>query len=77
MTSPRQKVEREITLFNEQLEGKVAERTRSLSDANDQLGKAYDDLKQAQQTLVESEKMASLGSPGWPAWPTRSTPHRA
>lgn len=56
------KVEREITLFNEQLEGKVAERTRSLSDANNQLGKAYDDLKQAQQTLVESEKMASLGS---------------
>lgn len=40
----------------------MAERTRSLSDANDQLGKAYDDLKQAQQTLVESEKMASLGS---------------
>lgn len=60
--TPLKKVEREITLFNEQLEGKVAERTRSLSDANDQLGKAYDDLKQAQQTLVESEKMTSLGS---------------
>ncbi|BBT64636.1 ATP-binding protein [Aeromonas caviae] len=60
--TPLKKVEREITLFNEQLEGKVAERTRSLSDANEQLGKAYDDLKQAQQTLVESEKMASLGS---------------
>ncbi len=42
--TPLKKVEREITLFNEQL------------------GKAYDDLKQAQQTLVESEKMASLGS---------------
>jgi PAS domain S-box-containing protein len=56
------KVEREIISLNEQLEGKVVERTRSLSDANDQLGKAYDDLKQAQQTLVESEKMASLGS---------------
>lgn len=56
------KVEREIIQLNEQLEGKVAERTRSLSEANTQLGKAYDDLKQAQQTLVESEKMASLGS---------------
>jgi PAS domain S-box-containing protein len=55
-------IEREITEFNEQLEGKVQERTRSLSDANEQLGQAYDDLKQAQQTLVESEKMASLGS---------------
>ncbi|MGU5684611.1 ATP-binding protein [Aeromonas allosaccharophila] len=56
------KVEREIIQLNEQLEGKVEERTRSLSEANNQLGKAYDDLKQAQQTLVESEKMASLGS---------------
>lgn len=56
------KVEREIIQLNEQLEGKVTERTRSLSEANNQLGKAYDDLKQAQQTLVESEKMASLGS---------------
>ncbi|MCF3097399.1 ATP-binding protein [Aeromonas australiensis] len=56
------KIEREIIQLNEQLEGKVVERTRSLSDANNQLGKAYDDLKQAQQTLVESEKMASLGS---------------
>ncbi|MFQ1743885.1 ATP-binding protein [Aeromonas veronii] len=56
------KVEREIIQLNEQLEGKVVERTRSLSEANNQLGKAYDDLKQAQQTLVESEKMASLGS---------------
>ncbi|WP_429010891.1 ATP-binding protein [Aeromonas allosaccharophila] len=55
-------VEREIIQLNEQLEGKVEERTRSLSEANNQLGKAYDDLKQAQQTLVESEKMASLGS---------------
>ncbi|HDN9767998.1 TPA: PAS domain S-box protein [Aeromonas salmonicida] len=56
------KVEREIIQLNELLEDKVVERTRSLSDANNQLGKAYDDLKQAQQTLVESEKMASLGS---------------
>ncbi|WP_042063331.1 ATP-binding protein [Aeromonas allosaccharophila] len=55
-------VEREIIQLNEQLEGKVEERTRSLSEANNQLGKAYDDLKQAQQTLVESEKIASLGS---------------
>ncbi|HEH9412378.1 TPA: PAS domain S-box protein [Aeromonas salmonicida] len=56
------KVEREIIQLNELLEGKVVERTRSLSDANNQLGRAYDDLKQAQQTLVESEKMASIGS---------------
>ncbi|PJG59788.1 ATP-binding protein [Aeromonas cavernicola] len=56
------KVEREIIQLNEQLEGKVVERTSSLSETNAQLGKAYDDLKQAQQTLVESEKMASLGS---------------
>jgi len=42
------------------LEAKVEERTRSLKESNDQLGRAYDNLKMAQQTLVESEKMASL-----------------
>ena len=55
-------VEQDMIQLNEQLEGQVVERTRSLSEANNQLVKAYDDLKQAQQTLVEMEKMASLGS---------------
>ena len=56
------RIEREITQLNEQLEAKVIERTHSLSESNEQLTLAYQNLQQAQQTLVESEKMASLGS---------------
>lgn len=43
------------------LEGRVAERTRQLSEANSGLTQALDSLKEAQLQLVESEKMASLG----------------
>ena len=60
--TPLKRVEREIIRLNEELEAKVEKRTRSLKDSNEQLAKAYDNLKVAQQTLVESEKMASLGS---------------
>ena len=60
--TPLKRVEREIIRLNEELEAKVEKRTRSLKESNEQLAKAYDNLKVAQQTLVESEKMASLGS---------------
>ena len=60
--TPLKRVEREIIRLNEQLEAKVEQRTHSLKESNDQLGMAYDNLKMAQQSLVESEKMASLGS---------------
>ena len=60
--TPLKRVEREIIRLNEELEAKVDKRTRSLKESNEQLAKAYDNLKVAQQTLVESEKMASLGS---------------
>jgi signal transduction histidine kinase len=43
------------------LEGKVAERTHQLSEANQDLTHALDSLKEAQLQLVEAEKMASLG----------------
>ncbi|WP_108652621.1 ATP-binding protein [Dongshaea marina] len=60
--TPLKRVEREIKQLNEELEEKVKVRTKDLQESNDQLAKAYQDLKQAQQTLVEAEKMASLGS---------------
>ena len=60
--TPLKRVEREIIRLNEELEAKVERRTRSLKESNEQLAKAYDNLKMAQQNLVESEKMASLGS---------------
>jgi signal transduction histidine kinase len=48
--------------LNEQLEQKVALRTQSLETSHRDLQTAYDNLKNAQQALIESEKMASLGA---------------
>ena len=47
-------VNRQLKVVNETLEERVIERTRELS-------KAYDQLKQSQMQLIQSEKMASLG----------------
>jgi len=58
----RQKqVELEITLLNEQLEEKVKIRTAALLDSNKLITQNLEQLKRTQQTLLESEKMASLG----------------
>lgn len=43
------------------LEAKVVERTKEITEANNQLHLTLNDLKQAQTQLIESEKMASLG----------------
>ena len=57
-----------LEALNQNLEAQVAERTQALSDANlelqerhQQLETAYQDLTRAQQHLIQSEKMASLG----------------
>lgn len=59
--SAQKQVEQEITLLNDQLEEKVNTRTAALTDSNQQITKTLEQLKRTQQTLVESEKMASLG----------------
>jgi signal transduction histidine kinase len=46
---------------NRTLEQKVEERTESLKDKNQQLAEAFEELKQAQIHLVQTEKMSSLG----------------
>jgi len=52
----------EITRLNEGLELRVAERTQELSEVNKTLANTIDDLKQTQQSLIQAEKLAGLGS---------------
>jgi len=47
--------------LNEKLELKVVERTKELSTKNDKVEQALSQLKYAQKSLIESEKMAALG----------------
>lgn len=54
-------IELEIKTLNLELEKKVIERTQSLEDSNDQLKVAFKNLKKTQTSLLEAEKMASLG----------------
>lgn len=53
--------ELQLTTLNNQLEEKVTQRTASLKESNTKLARAFEDLKYAQQSLVETEKLASLG----------------
>ena len=60
--SERKAIERKSQQLNEELEKKVNQRTQELRAANTNLSKSLEQLSQAQEQLVQSEKMASLGS---------------
>ncbi len=47
--------------LTQKLDDKVSQRTEELSTSNDKLQGAYDELKNTQAQLVQSEKLASLG----------------
>ncbi len=48
--------------LNNDLESKIELRTQRLKNTNEELFQAYQNLKEAQKQLIESETMASLGS---------------
>ncbi|MFZ5939221.1 MAG: PAS domain-containing sensor histidine kinase [Bacteroidota bacterium] len=52
----------ELQKHKYQLEGLVREKTEELESANEELKSTLTDLKEAQSQLVQSEKMASLGT---------------
>ncbi|RBW46862.1 histidine kinase [Psychromonas sp. B3M02] len=58
----QKQVEQEILQLNDQLEEKVSKRTAALTASNAQMVQTVEQLKRTQQNLVESKKMASLGS---------------
>lgn len=66
--SEREKAYNNLQLLNAQLEKRVADRTKDLSETNKQLEiqknkaiQAFEELKHSHARLMESEKMASLG----------------
>jgi signal transduction histidine kinase len=52
----------EVTRLNQNLEARVAARTRDLLEVNTTLARTVDELKWAQESLVRSEKLAGLGA---------------
>ena len=51
----------ELERLNQELESRVRDRTHDLHRSNRELKQSLDDLNQAQEQLVNSEKMAALG----------------
>ncbi|MGL1935864.1 MAG: PAS domain S-box protein [Fibrobacterales bacterium] len=58
----RIKAEKQIYRLNEELEMRVEHRTMELIKLNKELGESLQNLNQTQEQLVQSEKMAALGS---------------
>lgn len=56
------KSEIKLRTLNEELESRVLKRTSELNEANINLVKTVNELRQTQAQLVESEKMAALGN---------------
>ncbi len=53
--------EEKIIRMNKDLEKLVQSRTSELKESNKELSKTIKDLEKAQESLIHSEKMASLG----------------
>ena len=58
----RKRMESELKMLNTELELRVSERTHALDQSNRELLATMDTLKRTQDELINSEKLASLGS---------------
>jgi len=57
----RRNAEQEIRLLNQELEQRVKDRTVELQKSNTELNSSLEELKNAQEHLVRTERLASLG----------------
>ncbi len=55
------RLQKTLRRYMAELEQKVEERTRELTEANQKLEKSLDDLKAAQEHLIQAEKLSALG----------------
>ena len=60
-TRQLQKAHKLLETYNSSLEQRVKSRTTELREKNNQLEKTLEDLKKAQNQLIQTEKLASLG----------------
>ena len=58
----KRELEAQLRELNTELEARIARRTASLAEANHELQRTLDELRRAQDRLVQTEKLASLGS---------------
>jgi PAS domain S-box-containing protein len=57
----KRKAEEDLRHLNEELEARVVERTGELQASHIKLEKAYEELKRAHASILQQEKMASIG----------------
>jgi two-component system NtrC family sensor kinase len=55
------RLQREVTRHTEELEARVAERTKALAEMNQKLEHSLVELKSAQEQLIQTEKLSALG----------------
>lgn len=58
----QKQIEKKLNILNNELEDRVQERTQQLQDVIDELQNTLTTLKQTQSELIQSKKMAALGS---------------
>ena len=55
------RLQREIKTYRQELEQRVADRTKELEETNSRLNRSLEELRAIQERLIQSEKLSTLG----------------